>query len=80
LAFSAAGKIDAVIARLKQQAANLGANGLLLHGVGDRPAGSVGVGVSTETNAPRADVGLGFGASTFFSRKVGDGEAIFVEP
>ncbi len=78
--FSAAAKMDAVIERLKEQAAHLGANGLLLHGVEDQAAGSLGAGVSTETNDPRAAPGLGFGASTWFSRKVGDGEAIFVEP
>jgi len=78
--FSAAAKMDVVIERLKEQAARLGANGLLLHGVGIQSAGSVGAGVSTETNNPHAGEGLGFGASAFLSRKVGDGEAIFVEP
>jgi hypothetical protein len=78
--FSSAAKMDIVIDRLKDQAAKLGANGLLLHGVGDQSAGSVGAGVSTETNNPHSAYGLGFGASTFFFQKVGDGEAIYVEP
>jgi hypothetical protein len=77
--FSAAGKMDAVIDRLKVQAARLGANGILLHGVGDQSAGSIGAGISTETNNPHTAYGLGFGASTFLSRKVGDAEAIYVE-
>jgi hypothetical protein len=78
--FTAAAKIDKVIERLKDEAAKLGANGILLHGVGDQAGGSVGAGISTETNSPHAPYGLGFGASTFFFQKSGDGVAIYVEP
>ena len=78
--FSAAAKIDQVIERLKEQAAKLGANGILLHGVGDQAGGSVGAGISTETNSPHSPYGLGFGASAFFFQKSGDGVAIYVEP
>jgi hypothetical protein len=77
---TAAGKIDKVIERLKRQAAKLGANGILLHGVGDESAGSVGAGISTETNSPHSPYGLGFGASAFFFQKSGEGVAIYVEP
>jgi hypothetical protein len=77
---TAAGKIDKVIDRLKEQAAKLGANGILLHGVGDQAGGSVGAGISTETNSPHSPYGLGFGASAFFFQKSGDGVAIYVEP
>jgi hypothetical protein len=79
-AITRAAKIDKVIGRLKMEAARLGANGILLHGVGDRAAGSVGAGISTETNSPHSPYGLGFGASAFFLEKSGDGVAIFVEP
>ena len=79
-AITPAGKIDKVIERLKTEAAKLGANGILLHGVGDRSAGSVGAGISTETNSPHSPYGLGFGASAFFFQKLGDGVAIYVEP
>jgi hypothetical protein len=74
-----AGKIDIVIERLKKEAAKLGANGILLHGVGDQAGGSVGAGISTETNSPHSPYGLGFGASAFFFQKSGDGVAIYVE-
>jgi hypothetical protein len=77
---TAEGKIDKVIERLKKDAAKLGANGILLHGVGDQAGGSVGAGISTETNSPHSPYGLGFGASAFFFQKSGDGVAIFVEP
>jgi len=79
-ALTGAGKIDKVIERLKKEAAKLGANGILLHGVGDQSAGSVGAGISTETNSPHSPYGLGFGASAFFLQKAGVGVAIYVEP
>jgi hypothetical protein len=75
-----AGKIDKVIERLKKEAAKLGANGILLHGVGDQAGGSLGAGISTETNSPHSPYGLGFGASAFFYQEAGDGVAIYVEP
>ncbi|HEY4445556.1 MAG TPA: hypothetical protein VGN30_14815 [Steroidobacteraceae bacterium] len=77
---TAAAKIDKVIERLKDEAAKLGANGVLLHGVGDQAGGSVGAGISTETNSPHSPYGLGFGVSAFFFQKSGDGVAIYVEP
>ena len=77
---TAEGKADKVIERLKKDAAKLGANGILLHGVGDQAGGSVGAGISTETNSPHSPYGLGFGASAFFFQKSGDGVAIYVEP
>jgi hypothetical protein len=73
-------KIDKVIERLKKQAARLGANGVLLHGVGPRSAGSIGAGVSTESESGHSPYGLGFGASVFLSQETGDGVAIYVEP
>jgi len=74
------GKIDKVIERLKKDAAKLGANGVLLHGVGNQTGGSVGAGISTETNSPHSPYGLGFGVSAFFYQESGDGVAIYVEP
>src|ERR1700731_659073 len=68
---TAEGKIDKVIERLKREAAKLGANGILLHGVGDQAGGSIGAGISTETNSPRSPYGIGFGASAFFFGKSG---------
>jgi hypothetical protein len=80
LMMSPAQKMDKVIERMKKDAARLGANGILLHGVGDKAAGTVGAGISTETNNPHAANGVGFGASTFFFESQGDGVAIYVEP
>jgi hypothetical protein len=77
-AITAAGKMDKVIERLKIEAARVGANGILLHGVGDQAGGSVGAGVSTEMDSGHSPYGLGFGVSAFFNGKSGDGVAIYV--
>ena len=77
-AITSAGKMDKVIERLKIEAARVGANGILLHGVGDLTAGSVGAGVSTEMDSGHSPYGLGFGVSAFFYGKSGDGVAIYV--
>ena len=79
-ALTTPGKIDKVIERLKNQAASLGANGLLLHGVDSRSAGSLGAGVSTESETGHSPYGLGFGTSVLFAQESGDGVAIYVEP
>ena len=80
LAFSAPDQIEKVVERLKKEAARLGANGLLLHGVGDKTGASVGAGISTETNSGHSPYGVGFGAWAFFGQKSGEADAIYLEP
>ena len=77
--FTAQGKTDAVIQRLKTEAAKLGANGVLLEGIGDQPSGSVGTGGGTESYSSRSSVGGGVGISVGMNKKVGGGVAIYVE-
>jgi hypothetical protein len=77
-AFTTSGKIDKVIERLKNEAARLGANGVLLHGVNSRSAAAVGAAVS-ESETGHSPYGLGFGTSIFLSQESGDGVAIYVE-
>jgi hypothetical protein len=72
-------KIDKVIERLKKEAARLGANGVLLHGVDSRSAGSLGAGISTESETGHSPYGLGFGTSVFISQESGSGVAIYVK-
>jgi hypothetical protein len=79
-ALTSAAKMDKVVERLRSEAAKLGANGVLLHGVGRQSAGSVGAGINTETNSGRSPYGIGFGGSFFLTQKSGDGEAIYVSP
>lgn len=64
---SAEGEANA-IERLKEQAAKVGANGVLLTLVGDRPNGSIGLGVGGEgVSASRSSVtGVSGGASGGF--------------
>jgi hypothetical protein len=48
-AFTDQQKMNKAMARLKEEAASLGANGVLLEGTGDQQAGAVGTGVGTAT-------------------------------
>jgi hypothetical protein len=77
---TAAGQMDTVVERLKHEAAKLGANGILLHGVGDQSGRSVGAGVGTEWDSGHSPYGLGIGVFAIFRHKAGDGVAIYVEP
>jgi hypothetical protein len=77
---TAQGKTNAVIDRLKAEAAKLGANGILLSGVGDQAAGSVGSGFGSATASGHSAFGVGFGSSATVFQKKGDGLAIYVGP
>jgi len=79
-AFGAQAKTDAVIYRLKVEAAKLGANGLLLEGMGDQPSGSVGTGGGSTSFSGSSAVGAGIGLNVGLTRKVGGGLAIYVQP
>ena len=74
--FTAQGKTDKVIARLKEQAAKLGANGLLLQNIEDRQSGSIGTGFGGGSG----NVGVGLGGSIGTYQKAGNGLAIYVPP
>jgi hypothetical protein len=78
--FTAQGKSDAVINRLKGDAAKLGANGILLQDVADQAVGSGGLGVGTGLSGGHGSVGLGFSSSDTKYAKSGRGVAIYVEP
>jgi hypothetical protein len=88
-AVTAQGKTDVVIARLKEEAAKLGANGVLLQGFGDKSGGSVSTG-QTYGNAvysPAKPGGVGtangygtsVGTTIGIMHKGGTGIAIFVD-
>ncbi len=72
--------IDKVIARLKEQAAKLGANGVILEGFSDRETGSLGTGVGSSSYSRNSSVGLGVGGSLGIFSKTGEGRAIYVPP
>jgi len=69
-------KMDRVIARLKNEAAKLGANGVLLEGTSDREAGGIGLG----TGSASGNSAVGIGGSFGIVIKSGTGIAIYVAP
>jgi hypothetical protein len=72
------GAIDKVVARLKEQAAGLGANGVILEDFSDRETGSLGTGVGTDSYSRNSSVGVGVGGSLGIFSKTGKGRAIYV--
>ena len=68
------GKTDVAIRRLKEEAASLGANGILIQVTGDVSAGSVGVGTANAYGS--ATYGYGISSSVF--HKAAKGMAIYV--
>jgi uncharacterized protein YbjQ (UPF0145 family) len=81
-AFTSGGQktVDKVIAGLKEQAAKLGANGVILEGFSDSQTGSVGSGVGSSSVSNNSAVGVGVGGSLGIYKKTGHGVAIFVPP
>jgi hypothetical protein len=75
---TAQGKTDAVIERLKEEAAKLGANGVLLDGVADQSAGSVSTGFGHATVSGNSAFASGLGVSGNVMMKKGSGVAIYV--
>jgi hypothetical protein len=70
--------MDKAIARLKEQAAKLGANGVLLQGVQDQQTGSIGAGGGSSSYGPGSSTGVGLGGSFAISNKAAHGIAIYV--
>ncbi|MDH5824963.1 hypothetical protein QFW77_18510 [Luteimonas sp. RD2P54] len=75
-AFTQQQKTNKVMERLKEEAAALGANGILLEGVGNQYAGSVGVANAWASGGSA----FGIGTSTATYTRVGSGIAIYVFP
>jgi hypothetical protein len=73
-------QIDKVVQQLKQQAADLGANGLILEGFSDRETASLGTGVGSQSYSGNTSVGVGVGGSFGIFKKTGMARAIFVPP
>lgn len=76
--FTAQGKTNVVIERLKKEAAQLGANGILLQNVNDQSAGSVGTGFAQSTATGNTAFASGFGFTGNINHKHGNGLAIYV--
>jgi len=80
--FGAGGQasVDKVVARLKEEAAKLGANGLILEGISDQQTGSIGGGSSSASASGNTAVGVGVGGSLGIFKKTGHARAIYVPP
>ncbi len=73
-------QMDQVIARLKEEAAKLGANGIMLEGFSDAQTASLGTGVGSESYSRNTAVGVGAGGSFGVFKKTGRARAIYVPP
>lgn len=76
--FGTQGQTDAVVQRLKNEAAKLGANGIVLIGVGGGGRSPVGVSVGGGSYGGHVGGGIGIGIPT--QQKQGAGVAIYVPP
>ena len=79
LTYGEQNKMDAVIGKLRAEAAKLGANGVLFQGTGDDYSGSnVGIGVGGGRFGGRSHVGVGVGVNVSPTRLHARGVAIHV--
>jgi hypothetical protein len=75
-----AGAIDKVVQRLREHAAKLGANGLILDDLDDQQSLSLGTGVSSDTYTHNGSISLGWGGYFGVFKRTGTGRAIYVPP
>ncbi|HEV2228426.1 MAG TPA: hypothetical protein VGR86_05670 [Steroidobacteraceae bacterium] len=80
LALTSQQNMDKAIQRLKEEAAKVGANGILLQGVQDTQSGSIGLGGGSTSFGPGSAVGVGGGGSFALTSKVAQGIGIYVPP
>jgi len=78
--FNAGGQstTDKVVERLKIEAAQLGANGIILEGFDQTQSGSIGTGVGSDSYSRHSSVGVGVGGSLGIFKTTGKARAIFV--
>jgi len=74
-AITSQGKTNVVIERLKEEAAKIGANGILLSDMGEKATASIGT-ASAKIRNNRSNA---YGISQSIFEKIGSGLAIFVE-
>ena len=78
LAMTSQQNTDKAIARLKTEAAKLGANGILLQGMENVRSGSIGTGLGNTSFNGNTAVGVGLGGSFGLYSKDAQGLAIYV--
>ena len=80
LALTSQQNMDKAMQRLRQEAARLGANGILLQTVHDTQSGSIGAGGGGASYGPSSATSVGVGGSFALTSKVVQGLAIYVPP
>ena len=80
LAITSQQNMDTAMRRLKEEAAKLGANGVLLQGVHDTQSGSLGLGAGSSSYGGNSATGVGAGGSFALTSKVAEALAIYVPP
>jgi hypothetical protein len=78
--FTSQTKADVVVKRLKEEAASLGANGVLLHEIADRPGITIDADAGANYIGPRGTADLGIGVSGLAFQRYGRGIAIYLPP
>lgn len=78
-AVSAQGKTNVVMRRLKEEAAKIGANGVLFQAAGNQAIGSISTASGSATAHGGTAYGTAFAASMGVMVKTGSGLAIYVE-
>jgi len=78
LAIGSQQNMDKAIARLKEEAAKLGANGVLLQNIQDQHSGSVGVGLGGSSYSGNSASGAGVSTSSALTSKAVSGIAIYL--
>jgi hypothetical protein len=71
---------DKVVQRLKAQAAQLGANAVILQGFSDRQTASIGAGGGSTSYSSHSAVGVGVGGGFGIYSKTAQGHAIYIPP
>ena len=71
---------DKVVERLKREAAQLGANGIILEGFDQTQSGSFGTGVGSDSYSRHGSIGVGVGGSLGIFKTTGKARAIYVPP
>ena len=71
--------VDEVILLMKSEAAELGANGVILGDLGDRQSGSIGISAGSDAYSGSSALGVGAGGGAGVYQKTGKGTAIFVQ-
>jgi hypothetical protein len=69
---------DKVVERLKMEAAQVGANGIILEGFDQTQSGSFGTGVGSDSYSNHGSVSLGVGGSLGIFKTSGKARAIYV--